>query len=64
MRLGLVTPVLTRHPQNDAPWTEDAGPEEVVRIATEADRLGFAHLTCSEHVAIPRHVVGTVSRRV
>jgi len=57
MQLALVTPVLTRHPQNDAAWTEEAGPAELVRIATTADRLGFAHLTCSEHVAIPAHVV-------
>lgn len=53
MRLGLVTPVVTRHPANDAAWTEDAGPDELVRIAVAADRLGYHHLTCSEHVAIP-----------
>jgi probable F420-dependent oxidoreductase len=56
MRLGLVTPILTRHPTNDAPWTEDAGPDDVAAIARAADRLGFHHLTCSEHVAIPSHV--------
>jgi probable F420-dependent oxidoreductase len=56
MRLGLVTPILTSHPANDAPWTEDAGPDEVAAIARAADRLGFHHLTCSEHVAIPSHV--------
>jgi probable F420-dependent oxidoreductase len=53
MRLGLVTPIVTRHPANDAPWTEDAGPAELATIARAADRLGFHHLTCSEHVAIP-----------
>jgi probable F420-dependent oxidoreductase len=53
MRFGLVTPIVTRHPRNDAVWTEDAGPAELVRIAAAADRLGFHHLTCSEHVAIP-----------
>ncbi len=53
MRFGLITPIVTRHPQNDAPWTEDAGPPELARIAATADRLGFHHLTCSEHVAIP-----------
>jgi probable F420-dependent oxidoreductase len=53
MRLGLITPIVTRHPQHDAAWTEDAGPAELVRIAVTADRLGYAHLTCSEHVAIP-----------
>ena len=53
MRFGLVTPIVTRHPRHDAPWTEDAGPEEIARIAAAADRLGYHHLTCSEHVAIP-----------
>jgi len=53
MRLGLVTPIVTRHPANDAAWTEEAGPAELARIAVAADRLGFHHLTCSEHVAIP-----------
>jgi len=56
MRLGLVTPVLTCHPENDAAWTATAGPEEVATIARTADRLGFHHLTCSEHVAIPRAI--------
>ena len=53
MRFGLTTPIVTRHPANDAPWTEDAGPAELSRIAVAADRLGYHHLTCSEHVAIP-----------
>ena len=53
MRFGLVTPVVTRHPDHDAPWTEDAGPAEIAAIAVAADRLGYHHLTCSEHVAIP-----------
>src|SRR5262245_54195915 len=56
MQLGLVTPIVTRQPQNDAPWTEAAGPGEIVRIAEAADRLGYHHLTCSEHVAIPAAV--------
>ena len=56
MRFGLVTPVVTRHPQNDSAWTEDAGPSDLVEIAVTADRLGYHHLTCSEHIAIPAHV--------
>jgi probable F420-dependent oxidoreductase len=63
MRLGLVTPIVTRHPSNDAAWTEDAGPEELAAIACAADRLGFHHLTCSEHVAIPTHVAATRGTR-
>ncbi len=56
MRFGLVTPIVTRHPQNDNPWTEDAGPDELAQIAVAADRLGYHHVTCSEHVAIPTAV--------
>ena len=40
-------------PRAHAGWEEDAGIEEVVEIARAADRLGFSHLTCSEHVAVP-----------
>ncbi|TMB09107.1 MAG: TIGR03619 family F420-dependent LLM class oxidoreductase [Deltaproteobacteria bacterium] len=56
MRFGLVTPIVTRHPDHQAPWEEDAGPAEIARIAVAADRLGYDHVTCSEHVAIPEHV--------
>src|SRR5262249_44520573 len=63
MRLGLITPIVTRHPANDAAWTEDAGPAELARIAAAADRLGFHHLTCSEHVAIPASAAATRGTR-
>jgi probable F420-dependent oxidoreductase len=63
MRLGLITPIVTRHPARDAAWTEDAGPAELARIAAAADRLGFHHLTCSEHVAIPIAAAATRGTR-
>jgi probable F420-dependent oxidoreductase len=63
MRLGLVTPVLTRHPEHDAPWTEAAGPADVAAIARAADRLGFHHVTCSEHVAVPTSAAATRGTR-
>jgi probable F420-dependent oxidoreductase len=63
MRLGLITPIVTRHPRNDAAWTEDAGPAELARIAETADRLGFHHVTCSEHVAIPVSAAATRGTR-
>ena len=57
MKLGIVTPVVTRLPRAHATWEETAGIEEIGRVATEAERLGYHHLTCSEHVALPREVV-------
>ncbi|HYR96854.1 MAG TPA: LLM class F420-dependent oxidoreductase [Candidatus Binatus sp.] len=56
VRFGLATPVVTCHPDHAAAWEADAGPAEIARIAVAADRLGYHHLTCSEHVAIPTSV--------
>jgi probable F420-dependent oxidoreductase len=59
VKLGVVTPVVTRLPRAHATWEETAGIEEIARVAVEAERLGYHHLTCSEHVALPREVVDT-----
>src|SRR6266581_1744500 len=56
MRVGVTTPVLSLLPRAHAKWEEDAGLSEVVEIAKALDRLGYHHLTCSEHVAIPAPV--------
>jgi probable F420-dependent oxidoreductase len=40
-------------PGFSADWERDAAMEDVARIAEAADRLGYHHLTCSEHVALP-----------
>jgi probable F420-dependent oxidoreductase len=56
MRLSVITPVVTRVPGAHARWEEDAGMPELVRVARAADRLGYHHLTCSEHVGIPTGV--------
>ena len=53
MKLGVVTPVVTRLPGARATWEETAGIEEITRVAAEAERLGYDHVTCSEHVGIP-----------
>jgi probable F420-dependent oxidoreductase len=56
MKVGIVSPVVTAVPGAVAPWEEQAGIHELATIARAADRLGFAHLTCSEHVAVPTDV--------
>jgi probable F420-dependent oxidoreductase len=53
MRLGLITPVLTLNPRVHNSWEETAPFAAVVDIAETADRLGYHHMTCSEHVAVP-----------
>ncbi|OBG85713.1 LLM class F420-dependent oxidoreductase [Mycobacterium sp. E802] len=53
MRLGLSTPIVVQVPGMASPWEAEAGIEDLARIASAADDLGFDHLTCSEHVAVP-----------
>jgi probable F420-dependent oxidoreductase len=52
-RLSVATPVVTMLPQTGGDWQKHASIEDVARIAEAADRLGYHHLTCSEHIALP-----------
>lgn len=58
MRLGINSPVVTAVPGVHSPWERTAGIEELGAVAEAADRLGFDHLTCSEHVAVPAGIAG------
>jgi probable F420-dependent oxidoreductase len=52
-KLAISTPVVTMFPGVSADWETTASIEDIARIAETADRLGYHHLTCSEHVALP-----------
>jgi probable F420-dependent oxidoreductase len=57
VRFGLITPVVTLNPRVHNSWEETAGLEAIAAVAEAADRLGYHHVTCSEHVAVPTEVV-------
>jgi probable F420-dependent oxidoreductase len=59
IELGLITPVVTLLPGAHARWERTGTIEDVARIARAADDLGYHHLTCSEHVAVPVEVAET-----
>ena len=59
LRFGLTTPILTLNPRVHAAWEETAGVDALRQIGQAADRLGYDHLTCSDHVAIPAAVTAT-----
>ena len=59
MRFGLTTPIVTLNPRVHAGWEELAGVDALRQIVQAADRLGYHHLTCSEHVAIPAAATAT-----
>jgi probable F420-dependent oxidoreductase len=53
MRIGISTPVVMQLPGVSSGWESTATPGDLAEIATAADALGFDHLTCAEHVAVP-----------
>jgi probable F420-dependent oxidoreductase len=52
-RLSISTPVVTMLPQISGEWEKQASIDDLAQIAEAADRLGYHHLTCSEHIALP-----------
>ncbi|MGE2720306.1 TIGR03619 family F420-dependent LLM class oxidoreductase [Mycolicibacterium celeriflavum] len=58
MKLGIATPVVTNVAGAALTWERDAGVEDIGRVAEAADRLGYHHMTCSEHIGIPAPEAG------
>ena len=58
MKLAIATPVVTNVAGAPLTWEKDASIEEIGRVAETADRLGYHHLTCSEHIGIPSNEAG------
>lgn len=59
MKLGITTPIVSLNPAGHGEWERAAGPDELVAIAQVAEGLGYHHLTCSEHVAVPTKYAAT-----
>jgi probable F420-dependent oxidoreductase len=53
LKLGIVTPALTLLPRAHAQWEATASFADVVAVVETAERLGYHHCTCSEHVGVP-----------
>src|SRR5262249_21349279 len=60
VKLSVATPIVTMRPGSCGEWERDGSIEELGRIAEAADRLGFYHLPCSEHIGGPE---GELARR-
>ena len=58
MKLAIATPVVTNVAGAPLTWEQDASIEDIGRVAETADRLGYHHLTCSEHIGIPAAEAG------
>jgi probable F420-dependent oxidoreductase len=51
-----MTPLVTMLPDIRAPWEENGSIEDLAAIVRAAERFGFHHVTCSEHVMIPTDI--------
>ncbi|MBW0020174.1 MAG: TIGR03619 family F420-dependent LLM class oxidoreductase [Mycobacterium sp.] len=58
MKLGIATPIVTNVGGAPLEWEKDAGVEDIGRVAEVADRLGYHHMTCSEHIGVPSAEIG------
>ncbi|MFF4237731.1 LLM class F420-dependent oxidoreductase [Actinomadura geliboluensis] len=52
MKVGISSPIVALAGNRPA-WEAAAGTAELVRVAEAADRLGYAFMTCGDHVAVP-----------
>lgn len=53
LKLSIGTPIVTLTPGGHGKWESSATIEDLATVAETADRLGYHHLTCSEHVVMP-----------
>jgi probable F420-dependent oxidoreductase len=63
LRVGIITPIVILLPRSHNEWEINASVEDLVAVATAADRLGYHHLTASEHVAVPVDVAARRGKR-
>jgi probable F420-dependent oxidoreductase len=52
-RIGVGTPGLVLQPGAFSPWEATAPFEDIVNAVRAADRLGYHHVACAEHIGIP-----------
>jgi probable F420-dependent oxidoreductase len=58
LKLAITTPVVTNVAGARLTWEQDATIDDIGRVAEAADRLGYHHLTCSEHIGMPASEAG------
>lgn len=63
MKLGITTPVVTNVGGAELGWEAHAAIEDIGRIAETADRLGYHHMTCSQHIGLPSTEIGLTDTR-
>ena len=63
MRIGVITPVVLLLPRSYNEWEVDASVDDLRSVVQAADRLGYHHVTASEHIAVPVDVEARRGKR-
>ena len=63
VKLSIGSPVVTLTPGTHGAWEATATIEDLVRVAETVDRLGYHHMTCSEHIGVPATAARAVIAR-
>jgi alkanesulfonate monooxygenase SsuD/methylene tetrahydromethanopterin reductase-like flavin-dependent oxidoreductase (luciferase family) len=53
IEFGIGLPIVQQVAAQTQAWEATGGPAELLRVARAADRLGFAWIACSDHIAVP-----------
>src|SRR5438552_9035758 len=53
LRFGLGLPGVQQIPARSQPWERELSGIDLITAAREAERAGFAWVSCSDHVAVP-----------
>lgn len=60
MAIGIGTPIVISFPGKTPQWSATATPHDLTLLAQAADRLGYAYLTVSDHIVVPRKAVAAM----
>jgi hypothetical protein len=52
-KIGLAIPGLTLSHGTHSPWEAGVTMDELAAIVRAADRLGYSHIQCAEHIGVP-----------
>jgi len=55
MQLGIAPPIVNCSSERAAAWESGGSGDDLVAIAEAGEKLGYRHITCSEHIGLPQH---------
>ncbi|MBI2868173.1 MAG: LLM class F420-dependent oxidoreductase [Chloroflexi bacterium] len=61
VKFGIRLPVVLE--VDGGPWEDQAGPDTLVRLSQQAEKLGYEYVSAADHVAVPKEVLPRIGAR-